>query len=531
MGNSNQANDTILFGTSESENTSPLSSRRKLSPATANQAPSSRQGRRMSDGLKSLSPELFFQNLHSIIHPHFPDHHISFTLILNQGNGSHCVGKKVHSNGSYVWEELEEEVLKGISAHCVRTKKPYYTNQAQLDPLICRHDKKSASHLVIPFCLNKQVVFLVNVSHEQGLKFSAKSVHQLENLLVECSDSMGAMATYILAQQMNWILLRKVEENYHLTKVKTVEFQSLDKWTFQGVSPLFKDHHEGITLLNKRPYGVHGLIQGEEGGGHELFVRYVHAHSEMSHRPLIKVSCSSLSHHEDITLSMIQNLMKGAQGGGVYFENIDQLSHSTQLVLLEFLQLSEKHHQRPQEIVYSMPRIYCSSKTSLIEKVLSGGFLEGLYYSLTSFSFKLKPLRERHEDFMAIAKELKPEAVPFMNGEFLDQLKSYPWPGNISEFLGALMAVETFGQKNPEAMCDIAQLPSQIADYFFKDFSHDGGRKNSSTQSTVLTLNALERAHIVLTLEKLRGNKTHAAKVLGITVKTLYNKLHNYEIL
>jgi transcriptional regulator with PAS, ATPase and Fis domain len=177
-------------------------------------------------------------------------------------------------------------------------------------------------------------------------------------------------------------------------------------------------------------------------------------------------------------------------------------------------------------------RVIAATNTSLDNAIKDGKFREDLYYRLNVFPIPLPPLRERKDDLPILAQALLEELnrkhstkVTELSGEVLDRFQTYDWPGNVRELRNVLeRAVILAG----EGTVQMAHLPPG-----FSGAPAPSGGSSSTDQGAVQlrvgqTIEQAERALIELTLEHTKNNKTRAAEILGISQKTLFNKLKEY---
>ncbi|HHQ49676.1 MAG TPA: sigma-54-dependent Fis family transcriptional regulator, partial [Acidobacteria bacterium] len=280
------------------------------------------------------------------------------------------------------------------------------------------------------------------------------------------------------------------------------------------------------------------LIRGESGTGKELVARLIHAKSPRAFGPLVAVNCGALPEgvleselfgHEKGAFTGATALRKGkielADGGTLFLDEIGEISQKVQVELLRAL---EDHKITRvgggQEIPVDF-RVVCATNRDLEEAVRKGTFREDLYYRINVFQIDIPPLRDRPEDIMAIAEHyLKRYAaamgrrVTGFSAEARDLMLRYPWPGNVRELANAVeraLVVCHEGEIEPR------HLP--IA-------THGSGEESGAAPGGDLSLQAVERQHILRVLKLSDFNITHAAKTLGIDRVTLYNKMRKYGI-
>jgi transcriptional regulator with PAS, ATPase and Fis domain len=193
-----------------------------------------------------------------------------------------------------------------------------------------------------------------------------------------------------------------------------------------------------------------------------------------------------------------------------------------QTKLLRFLEQREAYRVGGMSPYRVNVRIIAATNRDLKHEVEIGRFREDLYYRLNTITVTLPSLRERKEDIIPIANYFLNENKSIENHKTLTPgaaniLKNYRWPGNIRELKNVMERVFIL---NDSKFIDEFHLSDLV--------TREEKQKTDTELYTEMTLSDLEKRHIVRTLDHLGGNKTKTAKALGITVKTLYNKLHSY---
>jgi DNA-binding NtrC family response regulator len=285
------------------------------------------------------------------------------------------------------------------------------------------------------------------------------------------------------------------------------------------------------------------LITGESGTGKELTARAIHELSPRRSGPFFAVNCAAMP--ESLMESELFGHEKGAftgaverragcfelaRGGTLLLDEIGDMPMNTQSKLLRVLE--ERRVRRlgsPREIELDV-RVVASTNQNLREAISKGTFREDLYFRLNVFEIHLPPLRERSGDVPRLAEELiaalnqKHDCrVTDLDPEVAALLSAYDWPGNVRELRNVLeRAVILAG----EGTITVAHLPHGFAG------RPEPARKNSNGESLFLepgiTVEAAERLLIEMTLRHTANNRTRAADILGISPKTLFNKLKEY---
>lgn len=311
--------------------------------------------------------------------------------------------------------------------------------------------------------------------------------------------------------------------------------------TFPNSPPLItrnKKMLEIIVLCQKvAPSKATVLLQGESGTGKELLARYIHYLSPRSRRPFVAVNCASLP--ETLLESELFGHEKGAftgalakkigkfelaHGGTILLDEISEMNTFLQAKILRVLQENEVdrlggHHPIPIDV-----RVIATTNRQLECCVQKGDFREDLYYRLNVINIKIPPLRERPEDIPIIADHYLKyyaqnygRAVENISPAALAWLQNQEWKGNVRELKNKIEYAVLITNKN---FLDV------------EDFGEKGmrpGENPTLPPMDSLCLRDMEKRLILRALETTQGNRTQAAKILGISIRTLRNKLNEYK--
>jgi len=287
------------------------------------------------------------------------------------------------------------------------------------------------------------------------------------------------------------------------------------------------------------------LILGETGTGKELVARSLHEQSLRAGKPFVPVNCGAIP--ENLVESELFGHRKGAftgadqhrkglvevaDGGTLFLDEIGELDKQIQVKLLRFLESGEIRRVGENEPFRVDVRVICATNRSLKEMVDEGTFRQDLYFRINTFELYLPPLRERREDIPELVEHLigrkwpgrrRVEVAP----EALELMMSYDWPGNVRELANVVERALILSGGEP-ITCQ--HLPLHLQDASSSAVPVPALPQTMPTQTVMpeqpLTLRDLEREHILRVLAKHNGRKPAAAKELGISLKTLYNKLH-----
>ncbi|HSG70202.1 MAG TPA: sigma-54 dependent transcriptional regulator, partial [Planctomycetaceae bacterium] len=290
------------------------------------------------------------------------------------------------------------------------------------------------------------------------------------------------------------------------------------------------------------------MILGETGTGKELVAQRIHECSPRRDDPFVAVNCGALP--ENLVESEFFGHRKGAftgadvarkglfevaNGGTLFLDELGELDKSMQVKMLRFLESGEIRRVGENESFHVDVRIVCATNRDLQEMVREGTFREDLFFRVNTFEIHLPPLRERREDIPQlcrhlIARHLKVPSVPpeMISREALDQLLEHHWSGNIRELANVLKHAVVLADGEPIRP---EHLPSTVSG------QSDPSRAASGSMSSVIkldshqapTLREIEMEVILKVLAKHQGDKPKTAAELGIALKTLYNKLNQYQ--
>jgi two-component system response regulator FlrC len=276
------------------------------------------------------------------------------------------------------------------------------------------------------------------------------------------------------------------------------------------------------------------LIQGESGTGKEVLARHIHRKSQRAHQPFIAINCAALP--EGLLESELFGYEKGAftgalarragkfelaHQGTLLLDEIGEMSLGLQAKLLRVLQEREVDRLGSRQPIPVDVRVIVTTNRNLAQEVQAGRFREDVYYRLSVMPFTIPPLRDRPEDIQLLVEHFSHRSFQrnrrAWNGisdEAMMYLKSRPWRGNVRELENVI--------ERGVLLADNGQL--QVEHFQFDE----PALATNSLQAPSGTIWEMERALILRTLEGHNGNRTHAARTLGISIRTLRNKLREY---
>jgi len=304
-----------------------------------------------------------------------------------------------------------------------------------------------------------------------------------------------------------------------------------------GSSPAFR---RMLTLVEQiADSSATILIQGESGAGKELVARTVHERSGRRNGPFVAVNCAALP--ETLLESELFGYEKGAftgaagrkegrfelaNGGTLFLDEVADLSLVTQPKILRVLQEGEFERLGGTRTIQVDVRIVAATNQDLTEMVREKRFREDLYYRLNVITVRVPPLRERHEDIRLLAQHYlrvyaakNGRKLEGLSNEALERLESYAWPGNVRELENLIERTVLLARKD---RIDAEDLPEEVAGV-------KRPPRDAILELVGTPLAEVEQRLLDETLRITGGNKTQAAKLLGIDVRTVARKLERRE--
>ncbi|QGJ72066.1 Acetoacetate metabolism regulatory protein atoC [Planctomycetales bacterium 10988] len=335
-----------------------------------------------------------------------------------------------------------------------------------------------------------------------------------------------------------------VLERVAVKRKLTLKFRALKKRLDQeeGGSQLIGDHPkmQNVRRLVGRvaPTESTVLVRGETGTGKELVARAIHDQSMRADKPYVAINCGALP--ESLIESELFGHRKGAftgadatrvglfevaNGGTLFLDEIGELPKAVQAKLLRFLESGEIRRVGENEACRVDVRVVCATHRDLEKMVEEEDFREDLLFRINTFEVLLPPLRERGEDLISLAAHLfrrfrqeVPSEAEIYAPETLEMFRGYDWPGNVRELANVV--------EHATVLCDrLPVLPEHLPKRKFENRPQIlPGPKLKIAGSQ--TLREIEMQVIQQVLEKNQGNKPQTAEELGVSLKTLYNKLN-----
>ncbi|MDZ7579952.1 MAG: sigma 54-interacting transcriptional regulator [Deltaproteobacteria bacterium] len=392
------------------------------------------------------------------------------------------------------------------------------------------------SMICVPLMTRKEIIGVLYALNKLSGEFTEKDLFLLEILSSSISIAIENATLYGDIKQYASTL--EIENIRLLSEVR-------DRFDLQGMIGSSRAMRHVFALLDK----VIGttttvFVQGETGTGKELLAKAIHYNSPLKGRPFVAENCGALNENllESELFGHVRGAFTGAvsdkrglfemaDGGTIFLDEIADMPHAMQTKLLRVLQESQVRPvgaSRYQQVDF---RLICSSNRNLLEEVKGGRFRDDLYYRVHVFPIVLPPLRERKDD------------IPLLSAHFLDKFAGkfkrpaarlapqalalfmqYDWPGNIRELENEIERALTLAGGDSELKVDylsekmIATTPKEAAPCL-------------AGLPLQKAIEQLERRLVASALQAANGNRSQAARDLGLTRQGLLNKIKRYKIL
>lgn len=326
-------------------------------------------------------------------------------------------------------------------------------------------------------------------------------------------------------------LVHKVEAGRGPSAAKTIA-EDAPLSAIIGSSPKMLEVYRAIARV--APTTAPVLIVGASGTGKELVARAIHQHSPRAAKPFIPVNCGAFA--ENILESELFGHEKGAftgayvsrrgvfeaaSGGTLFLDEISETKPAFQVNLLRAVQEQQVRRVGSNKYVQVDARIVAATNRDLTNLLQSGAFREDLYYRLTVVTIHVPPLGERTGDipllvqhFLTLSNNRNHRDVQ-ITADALGLLTRMPWPGNVRELENLIERLAIFCVSGEIGVADIERE---------RNTQTPSAQQKTPTGAALSTLEEMERQHIVRVLEEANGNKSQAARALGIERKTLYEK-------
>ncbi|RLB29471.1 MAG: two-component system response regulator [Deltaproteobacteria bacterium] len=297
------------------------------------------------------------------------------------------------------------------------------------------------------------------------------------------------------------------------------------------------------TVAQVAPTEATVLIIGESGTGKEMIAGAIHFNSPRKDGPFVKINCAAITEtlleselfgHEKGAFTGAYRRKEGrfrqAHGGTLFLDEVSEMSLAMQVKLLRVLQDREITRVGGEEVIKVDVRIIAATNKDLIKEIGSGRFRDDLYYRLNVVTIAMPPLHERREDIPLLAQhfleqfsETNRKQIKGFTPQAMDRLLRHAWPGNVRELMNAVERAVVLARAEYLDEDEFPLIP--------RETGPEGEVSLEGAASIEMPLDEMEKATILRMLEHTNGNKSEAARRLGITRKTLHKKLKAYGVM
>jgi DNA-binding NtrC family response regulator len=338
-------------------------------------------------------------------------------------------------------------------------------------------------------------------------------------------------------EQLSMMISRAITEAHRKNRVENLSRMVDEKYNFENIIGNSPPISRVLDMIKQvAPTDATALVTGGSGTGKELIASAIHTNSKRKDKPFIKVHCAALP--ENLLESELFGHEKGAftgaiarkrgrfelaDGGTIFLDEIGEISPVVQVKLLRVLQEQEFERLGGEETLKVNIRIIAATNKNLRAEVEAGRFREDLFFRLNVINIHIPELKERPADipllanfFMREFSKKHSKKIDEITTGAMKLLEKYDWPGNVRELQNVIEnAVVLLRDK----VIDINNLPDNIREF--------EGKKRIVLE-VGLSLSEVEKQVILSTLDAVNGNKSKAARILGIGRKTLLRKLESY---
>ena len=398
-------------------------------------------------------------------------------------------------------------------------------------------DGGGRSCLIIPLRFGEQI--------GGGFYFGKRQPNWFDRMDVEVATGIAAQVVVAvqhqrLAEEQRRLAVMEGRARRLEQRLESLRGELDERYGFDQIIGRAPSLREALTLASKvAPTETTVLVTGESGTGKELVARAVHYASPRSDGPFITVNCAALPDtlleselfgHERGAFTGAERQRAGrfelAAGGSLFLDEVAELSQPVQAKLLRVLQSREFERVGGTATLHADVRIIAATNRDLERAVEAGQFREDLYYRLNVFRIHLPPLRERGDDVLLLAEHFVRDLGPHMgkaevglSRDARDALLAHPWPGNIRELQNAIERAMILSEGGLLTAAQFGILSRR---------EHSAAVPHAPEPPSSQSLPEWEKRLVIDVLNKTKGNKSEAAKILGITRSQLYTRLRKF---
>ena len=377
---------------------------------------------------------------------------------------------------------------------------------------------------------------ILTIAHEKGRKVPAIIMTSFNDVRTAVKAMQTGAFDYITKPVNPDELMMIMSDALDQKETKAAGSDVVKTDFIRGKSADADKLHEYIDVVAPTDMAI--IIQGESGTGKEYAARSIHQQSKRAGKPFVAVDCGALS--KDLAASELFGHVKGAftgavtdrkglfetaDGGTLFLDEVGNLSYDVQVKLLRALQEKLIQPLGTTKQIQVDVRIITATNDDLVGSVSNGDFRQDLYHRINEFKIQLSPLRSRGKDlelfidhFIKLSNQELQRNVKSISPEAKKILHQYDWPGNLRELKNVIKRMVLLTQNE---IADVGSLPEEML------FSITHSPKPNDSDLKLLN-EANEKELIQKTLQKVKFNKSKAAKLLNIDRKTLYSKIERY---
>ncbi len=483
----------------------------------------------------SLDEAHFFNSINKFFMDHMNCHKVQTYKLLDNGQS-----QLMSENGEIAHHTLILEKGVGAAGYIARTKKGYFSNTVERDPVFAREAALGVkAELCLPISVDGVVIGSIHCQmNDNSREFSRTDMTFGVSIINDIKAPIQNMKMYLAAKHLNETLLKTIElKEKELQESRSghnvqESFRIIEKEII-GRSPAMKELFALVDRISDKE--ISAFIVGEAATGKEMIARRIHCRSHRRDRAFVAIDCSTLNEKQlDVELfgddSRI-GMLEAANFGTLFINSAEVMPLSIQNKLMQYMTSKMGIKSGSQSFFKSDVRVISASTKDLMDLVRENKFREDLYFALSTVILKAPALRERKEDIELLANfflnlNKAKEAQKSFSPSAIKALNEYNWPGNVRELQNVVERAFILAEGTIIEKLHLDQNIQNVEEKLVVEKVV----QVKAVEFVHVTLEELEKNHIMNTLENLSGNKTKTAKVLGITVKTLYNKLHSYGI-
>jgi Nif-specific regulatory protein len=481
----------------------------------------------LNDLLANMDESIFFIKLSGIIRSAFSNE-INEIFFFKADNSVSLMAVNGEKSASLNFASSES-----IFNYINKIKRPYFSNSVSRDPLFSTFLRKRPvtsnleRELIYPVLSGNKVLATIHLRSENHT-YSDKDFTRIREFLASYNTAFESFNNYMMANYVNSQIMNKFEHNSNSSIRTSSQIEEVDQ--ILGLDKRMQLVRQTIDKASQGDFPV--LIEGKLGVGKRFAAKKIHTNSMRSASQLIVFECG-VKDEDSLEKELFgfmdrAGMLEHANNGTIIMSDIHELPLTIQSKLVQFMTSGWLLRVSGKEKISLNVRVIATSKTQLIDLVAAKKFREDLYYRLSTLSIKIPSLIERKDDVKLLADHFLnagKNSKKYLSGSILKKLEEHSWDANILELKSIMERAYMLTDGDCVDSIEINSIRPIITPKV-----EEVAVVNNPVADEEITLFELEKKFIFKTLVRLGGNKTKAAKALGITVKTLYNKLHSYGV-